>query len=67
MSYFSDRDAETTLKCPECDHKLHIGRNCHEVFMHCPSCKRKYQLKDFIGKADKAMENFLENVYCDRI
>lgn len=67
MPYFSGRDAETTLVCPDCGQKLHIGRTCHEVFMHCPACKKKFTLREFIGKADQAMENFLENVYCDRI
>lgn len=67
MAYFPGRGAQTSLVCPQCGKPLHIARTCHEVFMHCPSCGRKYPLKDFISKADSAMEKFLENVYCDRI
>lgn len=67
MSYFAPRDKETTLSCPHCGGKLHICRSCHEVFMQCPACKRRYPIKDYIANADGAMEDFLENVYCDRI
>lgn len=67
MSYFSAREKETTLKCPDCGKNLHIARSCHEVFMRCPACGKKYPLGDFVRQADKAMENFMENVYCDRI
>ncbi|MBD5641299.1 MAG: hypothetical protein HDQ91_02625 [Desulfovibrio sp.] len=67
MALFGARDAETTLPCPECGKPLHIGRSCRQVFMTCPACGKEYPLKDFIGKADAAMEQFLENVYCDRI
>ena len=28
MSYFAARQAQTTLSCPECDHKLEIARTC---------------------------------------
>lgn len=67
MGYFAPRDAETSFACPNCGKNLHINRSCQHVQMLCPACKKEYPLKDYIGKADKAMENFLENVYCDRI
>lgn len=67
MGYFPPRDAGTTLDCPDCGGKLHICRSCQEVHMRCPQCGREYPLRDYIGKADKAMEDFLENVYVDRI
>lgn len=67
MGYFSARDMETSIPCPHCGSRLHIGRTCHEVHMNCPACGKKYPLKDFIGQADASMEKFLENVYCDRI
>ncbi|MBQ7617460.1 MAG: hypothetical protein IJS50_01165 [Desulfovibrio sp.] len=67
MPYFAPRDAETTLPCPTCQSKLHIARSCHEVFMLCPKCKKHLPLAHFIAQADEAMENFLENVYCNRI
>lgn len=67
MAFFAARDAQTTLKCPTCQNNLHIARTCHEVYMHCPNCKHRFQLQEFIAKADKAMESFLENVYCDRM
>ena len=67
MSYFAARDAETSLPCPKCQAKLHIARSCHEVFMRCPSCSERFPLKDYIRKADRVIEDFMENVYCDRV
>lgn len=67
MAFFAARDAETTLVCPHCGAQLHIGRSCHEVYMHCPTCKARFPLKEYISQADEAMEHFLENVYCDRV
>ena len=67
MSYFGPRHAETTLPCPSCGKPLTIERSCREVRMRCPACGKSFPLKDFIGQADEAMEQFLENVYCDRI
>lgn len=67
MAYFSPRNAETTLPCPECGHRLQISRSCHQVQMSCPACRKDFPLRDFINRADSAMEQFLENVYCDRI
>ncbi len=67
MAFFAARDAETSLACPRCEARLHIGRSCHEVHMHCPACKAQFPLNEYISRADEAMERFLENVYCDRI
>lgn len=67
MGYFSPREVETGIACPQCGKNLHIGRSCHEVAMNCPHCHKSYPLRDYIGKEDEAMEKFLENVYMDRI
>lgn len=67
MSFFGPRQAETSLPCPRCGTPLLIERACREVHMRCPACNTQYPLRDFIGQADEAMEQFLENVYCDRI
>lgn len=67
MTYFGLREAQTTLKCPQCGKPLHIGRTCRQVQMFCPACKRQYPLNEFIGSADAVMEEFLENVHFDRI
>lgn len=67
MGLFAPREAKTTVKCPKCGHSLDITRSCREVRLNCPECGASYPLKDFIKQADKAMEDFLENVYCDRI
>lgn len=67
MGYFAPHDAETTLACPHCGSKLHITRSCLEVTMRCPVCGKVYPVKDFIDRADKVMEEFIGNVYCDRI
>ena len=67
MSYFAKRDEKTTLPCPNCQKPLHIARTCHEVFMHCPECRKRYPLRSFIRQADSVMEEFMNNVYCDRV
>ena len=67
MAYFAARDVETTLLCPSCRQHLHIARTCHEAYMHCPACGRRYALRDFVAQADEAMEEFLENLYVNRI
>lgn len=67
MGYFPPRAAETGVSCPVCGKNMKIERGCQSVWMHCPACNQKYPIKDFIDKADAAMENFLENVYCDRM
>lgn len=67
MSFFGPRKAETTVPCPSCGAPLCIERSCHEVRMRCADCRKCFPLRDFIGRADDAMERFLENVYCDRI
>lgn len=67
MAYFAPREAQTTLHCPKCGELLEIARTCHEVYMRCKACQGKWPLQEFIQKADAAMEQFLENVYCDRM
>lgn len=67
MEYFAPRETQTTVSCPICEEKLEIARSCHEVYMRCKQCKKTWPIKDFIQKADTAMEQFLENVYCDRM
>lgn len=67
MAYFAPRSVNTSVGCPLCKEKLDIRRSCTEVHMHCPACKKNFPLKDFIDKADRSMEEFLENVYIDRI
>ena len=66
MAYFAPRKARTSLPCLECGKPLNIERSCLETYMACPHCNKKFPLMDFIAKADKPMEVFLENVYCDR-
>ncbi|MBQ9407089.1 MAG: hypothetical protein IJU37_10205 [Desulfovibrio sp.] len=67
MSFFSSRDAVTTHLCPHCGAALHIARTCHEVYMRCPDCGKRFPLSEYIERADEAMERFLESVYLDRI
>lgn len=67
MGYFPARERETTVKCPKCGEPLRIVRSCREVRMQCPACKSSWPFADFINQADEAMEEFMENVYVDRI
>lgn len=65
--YFAPRQAQTTLPCPHCTGKLQIARTCHEAYMRCPECGRRFPLREFIAKADDVMEHFLESLYVDRV
>ena len=66
MGYFAARQAQTTLPCPDCGQPLLVERSCREAHMLCPCCRRRYDLKPFIAKADEALESFLEGLYLDR-
>lgn len=67
MFFRSAREKQTTLLCPLCSEKLMIKRTCHEAYMYCEACQKKFPLKDFIPRMDEAMEEFLENLYSNRI
>ena len=65
--FFAPREARTTLKCPVCGELLDIRRTCHEAYMQCSSCRRRFELAPFISRMDQAMEEFLERLYVDRV
>lgn len=67
MFFRSSREQQTTLPCPLCSDPMLIKRTCHEAYMYCASCRRQFELKDFIPQMDEAMEEFLENLYSNRI
>lgn len=67
MAYFPPREKETTIKCPKCQENLRVVRSCREVRMVCPKCRSSGPLSDYINQADEALEEFMENVYVDRI
>lgn len=67
MFFGSSREKQTTLPCPHCGEKMLIKRTCHEAYMYCGKCRQKYELKEFIPQMDAAMEEFLENLYSNRI
>lgn len=67
MFFRSSREKQTTVLCPECAKALLIKRTCHEAYMYCGHCEKSFELKDFIPQMDTAMEEFLENLYSNRI
>ncbi len=67
MSLFAPRSAQTTIPCPQCKKPMTIERSCHRVYMRCPNCRETHPVEGYIRKADKAMEEFLDNCYVDRI
>ncbi len=67
MFFRAKREAKTSLDCPICRDKLFIKRTCHEAFMFCPTCRKEFPLQNFIPQMDEVMEEFLENLYSDRI
>lgn len=67
MPLFAARQAQTTVPCPQCEKPMTIERSCHQVYMRCKECGKTYPIEQYIPKADKAMEDFLDNCYVDRI
>lgn len=67
MFWGSSREKQTILPCPVCAEKMLIKRTCHEAYMYCGHCQKKFDLKAFIPQMDSAMEEFLENLYSNRI
>lgn len=69
MAFFfsAPRQARTTLSCPECGGVLDIRRSCHEAYMFCPACNKELALEPFIPQMDEVMENFLEQLFADRV
>lgn len=67
MPFFAARSAQTTIPCPQCGKPMTIERSCHQVYMHCRDCAKTYPIEEYVRKADKAMEDFLDNCYVDRI
>ena len=67
MGFFAPREAKTTIPCPKCKEPLLVVRRCRSAHMACPRCRKEYPLEDYIQKADKAMEDFLDNCYIDRL
>ncbi len=67
-SFFSaPRRASTTLPCPDCGSGLDIRRDCHRAFMFCGACDEEFPLEPFIPRMDDAMEQFLEQLFVDRV
>ncbi len=67
MFFRSAREKQTTVLCPVCAKAMMIKRTCHEAYMYCEHCQKTFELKDFIPQMDAAMEEFLENLYSNRI
>lgn len=67
MFFDNVRKAQTTLSCPQCEHKLLIRKTCHEAYMYCEACQKSFPLKDYISTMDSVMEEFLEGLIMNRI
>ncbi len=63
----SPRHTETTIKCHECSGILHAERSCHEVYLRCTKCNAVRPVQEYIRDMDDALEQFMENVFCDRV
>ncbi|GAB7080416.1 dual CXXC motif small (seleno)protein [Megalodesulfovibrio paquesii] len=67
--YFSrsPRSVQTTIPCERCEQPLSAQRGCQEVTLRCAGCGAQYPLTKYSQRMDEALEQFLENVYCDRM
>lgn len=61
------RSAQTSIKCHVCQHPLIVQRACRQVSLHCEKCGKDFPLQQYIPEMDDALEQFMENVYCDRV
>lgn len=64
---FGRQPAQTTLPCHDCGEPITVYRTCLRVHLQCPACKTRFPLESYINDMDEVLEEFLENVYCDRI
>ncbi|MFW5734797.1 MAG: dual CXXC motif small (seleno)protein [Oceanidesulfovibrio sp.] len=69
MSFFvsSSRTARTTIACKQCGSPLVALRGCREVTLRCETCRRNFDLKEYVHLMDEALETFLDQAFCDRI
>lgn len=65
--FWSKRAAKTTLPCDRCQAPLTARRGCREVTLECETCKARFPLEAYSRRMDEALEQFLENVFCDRM
>lgn len=63
----SPRSVQTTIPCERCQQPLTAQRSCQEVVLRCMACKAQFSLAKYSQRMDEALEQFLENVYCDRM
>lgn len=61
------RSAQTTIPCHTCGQHLKVYRSCHVVTLQCEACKKVSPLQEYVSEMDNALENFMENVHCDRV
>lgn len=69
MSRFfaSSRVAPTTIPCKQCGKPLVAHRGCREVTLRCDTCRKSYDIKEYVHLMDDALESFLDQAFCDRI
>ncbi len=61
------RTAATTVPCHRCRSPLTAKRDCAHVSLHCASCKKDFDLREYVQEMDPALESFLEAVNVDRV
>lgn len=61
------RQQITTMPCKDCGKPVTAHRYCREVRIECPDCGAAFSLEQYVPQMDQALEDFLENVYCDRM
>lgn len=57
----------TTLPCRHCDGRVEARRTCFQVYLQCPNCGASFPVEEYVHSMDEALEDYLENVYCNRI
>ncbi|THB66475.1 MAG: hypothetical protein D6E12_10515 [Desulfovibrio sp.] len=57
----------TTMPCRKCGHNVEARRTCFTVYLSCPDCGSRFEVEEYVQDMDEAFEDYLENVFCNRI
>lgn len=63
----SPRSTQTTIPCSKCKNNLMARRSCHEAYLECEHCRKRYEVQEYIQQMDAKLESFLESINCDRV
>lgn len=61
------RSAQTTIPCRNCKKPLVARRSCHQAYLECDQCRKRFEIQEYVRQMDEPLETFLEAINCDRV